>query len=115
MQTKSVSLHFMVFIKGPRKGSRGKKKKEKNKRTETTGIKTSTKNFTAELRKFAEVMKNSQRTHIANPCSFPFINLIHVSHNYSKVITGCVHTLHKVILPTFLISKPVRQNHKNIS
>ena len=62
MQTKSVSLHFMVFIKGPRKGSRGKKRKKekKKKRTETAGVKTPTKIFTAELRKFAKVIKNSR-------------------------------------------------------
>ena len=58
MQTKSVSLHFMVFIKGPRKGSQGKKrKKKKKKRTETAGVKRPTKIFTAQLRKFAAVMK----------------------------------------------------------
>ena len=46
MQTKSVSLHFMVFIKGPHKGSQGKKerkKEKKKKRTETADIKTPTK------------------------------------------------------------------------
>ena len=72
MQTKHSSLRFAVFIiKGPRKGSPGEKRKKKKKRTETAGVKTNTKIFTAELRKFAEVMKNSQRTHRTNSCSFP--------------------------------------------
>ena len=72
MQTKSVSLHFMVFIKGPRKGSRGKKKEGEEEKDRDRGRKKHPqKIFTAELRKFAEVMKNSQRTHITKPCSFP--------------------------------------------
>ena len=113
MQTKSVSLHFMVFIKGPARGAGGKMKEKK--RIETAGVKTPTKNFTAELKKLAEVMKNSQRTHITNLCSTALsllINLILVSHNYGRV-PRCVRTLHRVILLTFLISEPVKQNHKN--
>ena len=47
-----------------------KKERKKKKRTETAGVKTPTKIFTAELIKFAEVMENSQRTHITKPCSF---------------------------------------------
>ena len=79
MQTKSVSLHFMVFLKGPRKWSEGKKKEgeEEEEKNRDRGRKKPHKIFTAELRKFAKVMKNSQRTHITNPCSFPLINLIH--------------------------------------
>ena len=71
MQTKLSSLHFMVFIKGPRKGSRGKKKEEEEKDRDRGRKKHPQKFFTAELRKFAKVMKNSQRTHIAKPWSFP--------------------------------------------
>ena len=52
MQTKLSSLRFMLFIKGPAKEARGKRKKKK--RTETAGVKTPTKIFTAELRKYAE-------------------------------------------------------------
>ena len=53
MQTKLSSLHFMVFIKGPRKG---KEKKDRDRGRK----KHPQKNFTTELRKFAKVMKNSK-------------------------------------------------------
>ena len=72
------------------------------------GVKTPTKIFTAELRKFAKVMKNSQRTHIINSCSFPLINFIRVPRNYGIIIIRCVRTLHRVILLTFLISKLIK-------
>ena len=104
MQTKSVSLHFMVFIRPPQRKPGENRKKKKKKRTETAGVKTPTKIFTAELRKFAKVIKNSQRTHITNSCSFPLINFIRVPHNCGRV-TSCVRTLHRVNLLTFLISK----------
>ena len=51
MQTKLSSLHFMVFIKGPAKEALGKKKGEKDRDRGRKKI------FSAELRKFAEVIK----------------------------------------------------------
>ena len=50
METKSVSLHFMVFIKGPRKGSRGKKKKGEEKDRDR-GRKNTHKNFYCRVEK----------------------------------------------------------------
>ena len=71
MQTKISSLRFAVFIiKGPRKASPGKKKEEEKDR-DRGHKKQPQKMFTAESGKFAEVIKNSQRTHITKPCSFP--------------------------------------------
>ena len=55
MQTKLSSLHFMVFIKGPAKEARGKKKEEKDR--DRGRKKHPQKFFTAELKKFAKVMK----------------------------------------------------------
>ena len=66
MQTKLSSLRFMLFIKGPRKGSPGKKKEEEKDR-DRGRKKHPKKIFTAELRKFAEVIINSQGTHITKP------------------------------------------------
>ena len=55
MQTKLSSLRFMLFIKGPRKESPGKKKEEKDR--DRMRKKHPQKKITAELRKFAEVIK----------------------------------------------------------
>ena len=48
MQTKLSSLHFMVFIKGPHKGSPGKKERR---RKGHAGVKTPTKNFYCRVEK----------------------------------------------------------------
>ena len=93
MQTKSVSLHFMVFIKSPHKGSRGKKKEgEEEEKDRDRGRKNTCKNFYCRVEKICRSDEKLSK------------NLILVSHNYGRV-TRCVRTLHRVILLTFLISE----------
>ena len=54
MQNKSVSLHFMVFIKGPCKGSRGKKKEGEEEKDRDRRRKNTHKNFYCRVEKICQ-------------------------------------------------------------